>query len=252
MYLYLYKADALLCLEQVNECAALLKHTIQPLVEVAASPKHPALGGGRRQWPTTARDQELVQCHVQLLNNLAVAFACTGRIAAAIDLLRQSAAQNPDNLRTGFNLCLLLWRQDQKEAACAVWIDARGWRMDLQVDEHQLAQRREEALRQKLWAAQQTLHKAGAALVEDEDGGEEGGGGGGGARQITEHVAWEKDLPTAQVAMLDVLILKHWLQVRELDSIQTSIRYVEYLASIGNNNNKSSSSNTASSMNQRN
>ncbi|KAH9085883.1 hypothetical protein Ae201684P_005581 [Aphanomyces euteiches] len=102
--LLLYKADALLCLEQLQEC----EWTMQQLDTLLSAQDEP--------------DQDQ---HVQLLNNHALALACQGHTDAAVQKLSECRRRYPSCLHAAFNLTVLLWRENKRDAACALWLEAR-------------------------------------------------------------------------------------------------------------------------------
>ncbi|KAF0682584.1 Aste57867_25291 [Aphanomyces stellatus] len=103
--LLLYKADALLCLERLQEC----EWTLQQLDTMVSAADNDAIGNH----------------YVQLLNNHALVLACQGRLDDAVRKLQECRRRFPSSLHAAFNLTVLLWRQGKKIAACALWLDAR-------------------------------------------------------------------------------------------------------------------------------
>ncbi|EGZ21498.1 hypothetical protein PHYSODRAFT_557536, partial [Phytophthora sojae] len=119
---HLYKADALLCLERVDECYEYLKFIVEPKIQQQLHQRGPASA-------SDAISHEVAACHTQLLNNLAVVTVCRSGVDAAISLLQGGLQQYPDCLAFKFNLVLLLWRKNEKASACCVWAKARGWNL---------------------------------------------------------------------------------------------------------------------------
>ncbi|ETW07730.1 hypothetical protein H310_02177 [Aphanomyces invadans] len=102
--LLLYKADALFCLEQVQEC----DWTLQQVDTVLAGVDEPC------------RD-----LYAQLLNNQALVLACRGDIADAVQKLHECRHKFPSCTHALFNLTVLLWRQKKRVAACTTWLAGR-------------------------------------------------------------------------------------------------------------------------------
>ncbi|KAI9905584.1 hypothetical protein PsorP6_014270 [Peronosclerospora sorghi] len=118
LLLHFYKADALLCLERVDECYKYLKEVAEPKLLCLREQQRP---------DPDAIAEEIGACHSQLLNNLAVVLACCSDIDAGLSLLRDGLETYPDCLAIKFNLVLLLWRKGDKTTACSIWTKARGW-----------------------------------------------------------------------------------------------------------------------------
>ncbi|ETP45083.1 hypothetical protein F442_08448 [Phytophthora nicotianae P10297] len=200
LLLHLYKADALLCLERVDECCEYLQQIVQPKIQEIMS----------REQATTAISEEVVSCHTQLLNNLAVVVACCSGVDPAISILREGLQQYPDCLALKFNLVLLLWRKDDKPAACTMWVKARGW--DLQA---------------KINGADVGTTYQNAALSASTSQ----------MPSISEHVQGDLDgedgISAQQLVYLDALILNYWRKTRESQLVDYSLQYIEYLESLG-------------------
>lgn len=60
-------------------------------------------------------------------NNRAILLIADGRGAEACRLLRSCLTLLPGEERPSFNLTLALWRLGRPRAACAHWLEARGW-----------------------------------------------------------------------------------------------------------------------------
>ncbi|KAJ0400573.1 hypothetical protein P43SY_009491 [Pythium insidiosum] len=198
------KADALLCLEQVPACTTLLETQLQPQIDQA-------LEGDNSHW--------LRKQHTQLINNLAVVLSCQPEgTTRATALLRDGVRRYPDDHRLAFNLALLLWREQQHDAACTVWFAARGWSLRMTHDD----------LRAMLDAVEESSHAQDVALavtmLEE-------------AHALTSHVEdadGDGGLLAQQTRFLDALVLDHWARVqRESPQIATlTAKYVEYLESL--------------------
>ncbi|CAI5741457.1 unnamed protein product [Peronospora destructor] len=117
LLLHLYKADALLCLERVDECYEYLKLIVQPEIQSVM----------QRAQNTDSISEEIAACHLQLLNNLAVVITCYSGVDAGLLVLSDGLEQYPDCLVIKFNLVLLLWRKGDKATACSIWVKAREW-----------------------------------------------------------------------------------------------------------------------------
>ncbi|DAZ97056.1 TPA: hypothetical protein N0F65_001240 [Lagenidium giganteum] len=198
-HLLLFKADALLCLENVDECHRVLQERLNPVITRLR----------RNQDLDDKSRKEVDSCHLQLMNNLAVALVCRNDVSGAITLLRQHIREHPESLAIKFNLTLLLWRAGQKESACLVWMEARGW--SLKMDLSDLATQQDVLL--KLEERREIA--AGAKRQST----------------ISEHVGYgsESEVLPEQLLYLDSLIINHWAQVQNAKSVQTAIEYVEYL-----------------------
>ncbi|RHY10010.1 hypothetical protein DYB36_000051 [Aphanomyces astaci] len=104
--LLLYKADALFCLEQVQEC----DWTLQQL--------DTALSG-------EDDDEAPNDLYAQVLNNQALVLACHGRTDDALRKLYDCRRRFPTCAHALFNLTVLLWRQSKQVAACTTWLAGR-------------------------------------------------------------------------------------------------------------------------------
>ncbi|KAG6617340.1 Tetratricopeptide-like helical [Phytophthora cinnamomi] len=200
LLLHLYKADALLCLERVDECYEYLKRIVEPKIqEQVHQPKLADVSD-------TISD-EIAACHVQLVNNLAVVMACRSGADSAISILRDGLQQYPESLAIKFNLVLLLWRRDDKLTACSVWAKARGW--DLQS------------------GAPIGVNHVGSTFSN----------GNRAASSISEHVhddvGGEEGVTTQQLKYLDTLVSIHLRKTRDSNLEDRSLQYVEYLESLG-------------------
>lgn len=105
---YLYKADALLCLERLEECAETMDQISQ-------------LGD--------ERNLSVVQ-QVSILNNLALVNVCRGRMQDALVNLRKCIALDPQSVEAQFNLVCLLVRVKDDLAACTQWMKYREFELD--------------------------------------------------------------------------------------------------------------------------
>lgn len=219
----LYKADALLCLERVQECCQFLQQRVEPRIVQLLELRKLRVSMETDESRTDL--DELVASHTQVLNNLAVVTACTTRLEApdggdgvdaAIGLLRTGIQLYPHALSLTFNLVLLLWRKEQREAACAIWFEARGW--SLRMDAADVADDRK-AL--EMVAAAEEAAIAAAASSRP---------------QLSEHVRAHDDgedgVASQQLLYLDALVLNHWGKVQGSRAMQTSMRYVQYLDSL--------------------
>ncbi|ETV86143.1 hypothetical protein H257_02601 [Aphanomyces astaci] len=104
--LLLYKADALFCLEQVQEC----DWTLQQL--------DTALSG-------EDDDEAPNDLYAQVLNNQALVLACHGRTDDALRKLYDCRRRFPTCAHALLNLTVLLWRQGKQVAACTTWLAGR-------------------------------------------------------------------------------------------------------------------------------
>ncbi|TYZ59594.1 hypothetical protein PybrP1_002324 [[Pythium] brassicae (nom. inval.)] len=213
----LYKADALLCLERVRECRAFLQQSVEPRVAQLLE-RRTMIGA------SSVDPDEVAASHTQLLNNLAVVTACTsaddpdgGGVDAAIGLLRGGLQLYPRALSLTFNLVLLLWRKQQRDAACAIWFEARAW--SLRMDTTDVSDDRRAV---EMVAAAEEAAVAAAASSRP---------------QISEHVRGAEDgeggVASQQLLYLDALVLNHWGKVQNFRAMQTSVRYVQYLDGLG-------------------
>ncbi|KAI9993411.1 hypothetical protein PInf_015492 [Phytophthora infestans] len=204
--LHLYKADALLCLERVDECCEYLQQIVQPRVQGIMS----------RREATTAVSEELALCHTQLLNNLAVAVACCSGVDAAISILRDGLQQYPTCLAIKFNLVLLLWRKGDKSTACTLWMQARGWSVQGKANDSDATS--------PLTAYENAAMAASCSQPPP----------------ISEHVQGDFDgqdgISAQQLAYLDALVLSYWRESRNFQLVESSRQYVEYLESLGTTN----------------
>ncbi|KAE9336560.1 hypothetical protein PF008_g12965 [Phytophthora fragariae] len=194
LMLHLYKADALLCLECVDECYEHLKLIVEPKIQEQL----------RQPKPTNAISHEVVACHAQLLNNLAVVTVCRSGIDAAMTILREGLQQYPDCLAIKFNLVLLLWRKDEKATACSLWAKARDWNIQGGGANH-------------VGLTKLTRNAAAFTIsehVHDDAGGEEG-------------------VSTQQLVYLDALILSHLRKTQDSKLEDRSLQLVENLESMG-------------------
>lgn len=208
----MYKADALLCLEHVSECQAYLKSTVEPMMDVFMKTKKP-------KDRNIEKDEELSQIYVELLNNLAVATACCDGVDAAMAILRRGIQRYPGSLFLKFNLVLLMWRCDQKPSACAIWMEARGWNLDVDC----------ETLADDQQALAFVAAKEEAALRSSRYGEE---------TIISRHVCTgklEQGVSYQQLLFLDALVVNYWGKIRNLQAIQSSVNYVNYLGSVAAN-----------------
>lgn len=215
--IHLYKADALLCLERVEACQHYLKKVVSPLIT-----KHQTMIPERRDIKNEASSSgEVARCHIQLLNNLAVATVCCEGADQGITILRQAIDQYPSSLVLQFNLALLLWRTNQKETACTMWIEARGWNLQTKAED---LPAQEELQRVLALAAgdNQTIGSAKSALISEHVSDSQGQEG------VTEH----------QLVCLDTLVLDYWRNVRDSAAIENSLLYVKYLESLTANSTK--------------
>lgn len=197
---HLYKADALLCLERVDECYEYLKFIVEPKIQQQLHQRGPASA-------SDAISHEVAACHTQLLNNLAVVTVCRSGVDAAISLLQGGLQQYPDCLAFKFNLVLLLWRKNEKASACCVWAKARGWNLQSGAPS--------QASRVRL----STLNQNAAAFTISE--------------HVHDDVDGEEGVSRQQLLYLDALILNHMHKTRDSKLEDRSLQYVEYLESLG-------------------
>ncbi|KAL4086828.1 hypothetical protein PRIC1_013887 [Phytophthora ramorum] len=213
LLLHLYKADALLCLERVDECYEYLKQTALPKVQDAMRQLN-------RPSDTLSIDvisEEIVSCHTQLLNNLAIATACRNNVDAAISILREGLQQYPDCLAIKFNLVLLLWRKRDESAACSIWFKARGW--DLQANGNELESNgmAGDANRLAFTAAASATSSRNPSFSE----------------HVQDNLNGEAGVSAQQLVYLDALILNYWRKSRNIKLADTSLQYIEYIESLG-------------------
>lgn len=205
LLVFLYRADALLSLECVHECAQFLRDRVEPLVQRALE-----------QQESPHNDDEVAACHVQLLNNLAVATVClddNGGVDAAIAMLRTGLQLYPSALSLTFNLVLLLWRQEQKDAACAIWFEARGWSHRTDTSDSSSSE----------WMALVVTAEDAAIAAASRS-----------SPQVSEHVSScdatdEGGVSQQQLLYLNALVLNHWGSIQSSRAIQSSVHYLEYL-----------------------
>ncbi|RLN95983.1 hypothetical protein BBJ28_00013660 [Nothophytophthora sp. Chile5] len=218
LLLHLYKADALLCLERVDECLEYLKRIAQPKILELMQQIHEADADQGRD----SASAEIRQCHTQLLNNLAVATVCRDGVAPAVVILSEGLRQYPDCLPLKFNLVLLFWRNDNKMAACAMWIEARGWNLQMRASDLASAGVNDVANPLALVAACENAAVAATAPPNP---------------ALSEHVQSNGDeeggVTQQQLLYLDALVLNHWRQIRNSSGVENSLQYIEYLESVG-------------------
>lgn len=212
VYAHMYKADALLCLERVAECQAYLKSTVEPTMDVLLKTR-------KVKDRSSKLGEELSQIYVELLNNLAVVTACCDGADAAVVILRRGIQRCPSSLFLKFNLVLLMWRCDQKPSACAIWMETRGWNLDVDC----------ETLADDQQALAFVAAKEEAALRSSSSGGES---------VLSRHVCagkLEQGVSYQQLLFLDALVVNYWGKIRNLQAIQSSVNYVNYLGSMASN-----------------
>jgi hypothetical protein len=204
VWVHFYKADALLCLERVDECAVHLASVIQPLVAnrlcTQRSSSHDA--------------EELGALHTQLLNNLAVAQVCCGEIDAAVATLRECSRQYPRDLAVQFNLTLLLWRLGRHDAACALWFQARGWNSQMDVGDMRNQQKALD------WVAQvenEALSSATHAKID---------------AHVSDSSNTSGAVDDRQLRSLDALVLHHWGTAQDALVAKTAAQYVDFLETL--------------------
>lgn len=76
---------------------------------------------------TDALDRDRRLARTAAFNNGAVLLVAAGRGGEALRLLRACISLLPGESRPVFNLALVLWRLNRPRAACAHWLEARGW-----------------------------------------------------------------------------------------------------------------------------
>ncbi|CAI5709840.1 unnamed protein product [Peronospora effusa] len=209
LLLHLYKADALLCLERVDECYEYLKQIVQPKIQIlmqrpsAAAQNIASISG------------EIATCHSQLLNNLAVVITCCSGVDAGLSVLNDGLELYPDCLAIKFNLVLLLWREGDKATACSIWVKARDWDLKQKPGE--------EGEGIPLHHAAMYLNATTSASQSQ-------------ASSISEHVQGKIDgvggVSAQQLLYLDALILNHWRKTRK-SQLAGSLQCVEFLESRG-------------------
>ncbi|KAG3202978.1 hypothetical protein PC128_g2842 [Phytophthora cactorum] len=207
LLLHLYKADALLCLERVDECCEYLQQIVQPKIQGVLS---------RREAATDAVSEEVASCHTQLLNNLAVAVACCSGVDPAISILREGLQQYPDCLAIKFNLVLLLWRKDNKPSACIMWVKARGWDLQAKINDSHTASPVDIASAYQNAAVSASTSQT-PSISEHVQGSLDGEGG----------------ISAQQLVYLDALVLNYWRKTRNSQLVDSSLHYIEYLESLG-------------------
>lgn len=208
---HLYKADALLSLERVDTCHEYLSGVVAPLVTKLLSAESSIT---QSRWHSAVRE-EVVHCHTQLLNNLAVVTVCQNGIDAGIALLRHAFTEYPDSLTLKFNLVLLLWRSAQKEAACTLWIEARGWNLQMKMED--LPDEKELHCALDMDAANEQASSAARTAL------------------VSEHVSdlqGDCGVNEQQLVYLDALVLDHWRKVRNAKAVENSLLYVQYLETL--------------------
>ncbi|KAG1708751.1 hypothetical protein DVH05_022376 [Phytophthora capsici] len=202
LLLHLYKADALLCLERVEECLAYLNQVVEPKIQHAMAQESQVT-------------EEIASCHVQLMNNVAVVVVCCYGPDAAISILRKGLQQYPDCLAIKFNLVLLLWRKNDKGTAVTLWMKARG--LD---PEAKIRERGEGNSVSFAAVCQNAVVSAGT----NHD------------RPISEHVQGASDgeggVSAQQLVYLDALVLDYWCKLQSSQLADSSTQYVEYIESL--------------------
>lgn len=221
LLVYLYKADALLSLERINECHQYLTQIVEPKIS--------SLVRKRKQRQALTASSEITACHTQLLNNLAVVTACESGIDAAISILRDGVQRYPNAISLKFNLVLLLWRKEQKEAACSIWFETRGWSLHMDTSDmgddrkamEMVTSAEDAAIRASTRARSQCcdhVQRGNASEGNDED---------------------SDSISKQQLLYLDALVLNHWGKIRSSRSIEHSVQYVQYLDSLATSAKKS-------------
>ncbi|TDH68313.1 hypothetical protein CCR75_000271 [Bremia lactucae] len=210
LLLHLYKADALLCLERVSECCKYLQEVVQPRIQKSLSRREAALNA------TDAVTEEIISCHTQLVNNVAVAVACCSGADPAMSILRVGLQQYPDCLAMKFNLVLLLLRTGDEMTASALWMKARGWNFHAETNAVTgVASPVDSA------AACQIAAVSASAYVPF----------------ISEHVQGNLDgecgVSAQQLVFLDALIIKSWRKRWNSQLADNTIQFIEYLESRG-------------------
>uniref|UniRef100_K3X0Y2 Uncharacterized protein n=1 Tax=Globisporangium ultimum (strain ATCC 200006 / CBS 805.95 / DAOM BR144) TaxID=431595 RepID=K3X0Y2_GLOUD len=223
MVVYLYKADALLSLERVRECREYLTQTAEPKIS------NRVLLLKQQPHPTSEEERlvsnEIEACHIQLLNNLAVATACQDGVDAAISILRRGVDQYPHSLSLKFNLVLLLWRSDErKDAACSIWLEARGLCLHMDMGDIGDDQKARELVTSAEDAAIMAATRASSRISEHVQHGE--------PTQVGGDVDDNDGLSSQQLLYLDALVLNYWGKIRSASAIETSVKYVQYLDSL--------------------
>ncbi|TMW56981.1 hypothetical protein Poli38472_002906 [Pythium oligandrum] len=191
--LCMLKADALLCLERVEECCQYLKTTVEPLVATASS-----------------QDNDLVSKHIQLLNNLAVALVCSGNSDRAMELLRQGMQQYPGDLCLKFNVVLLLWRVNQQDAACTLWFQARNWSLHMSADDLREKQSMIRSIEHGV--AGEGFSRRIESHVDDDDG--------------------NGSVSQQQLLFVDSLVLQHWGKAQGTQAQEMTASFVDYLEAV--------------------
>ncbi|KAF1328039.1 hypothetical protein FI667_g7239, partial [Globisporangium splendens] len=220
---YLYKADALLSLERVRECHEYLTQTVEPKIS------NRVLLLKQQPHPSTEEERlvsnEITACHIQLLNNLAVATACQDSVDAAISILRRGVDQYPYSLSLKFNLVLLLWRsEERKDAACSIWLEARGLCLHMDMGDMGDDQKAREMVTAAEDAAIMAATRTLSHISEHVQRGE--------ATQLGSGLDDNDGISSQQLLYLDALVLNHWGKIRSASAIETSVKYVQYLDSL--------------------
>lgn len=227
LLIHLYRADALLSLERVLDCHQYLRETVEPrirklLPQPQRQPQHQPSNRSKPKLTSESPTEEVAACHIQLLNNLAVVTACqddddTG-VDTAIAMLQGGIHLHPQALSLKFNLVLLLWRKQQREAACSIWFEARGW--SLHMDARDVGD--DQKAIEMVTSAEEAAILAAAHPHP----------------QVSEHVrssiANEEDdgVVRQQLLYLDALVLNHWGKIQSSRVIETSVGYIQYLDSL--------------------
>lgn len=208
LLLHFYKADALMCLERVAECCEYLQQVVQPRLQSLLA---------RCEAGTTVDEaiaEEIVSCHTQLINNLAVTVACCSGVDPAISILREGLQQYPNCLAIQFNLVLLLLRKEDITSACAVWSKARGSR-SIQSKANGATDTKSP---KHLASAYQTAAVSASSNVNP---------------SISEHVQGNVDgeggVSAQQLVYLDALISNFWRKSWESQLVGNSLRLIENL-----------------------
>ncbi|GMF64612.1 unnamed protein product [Phytophthora lilii] len=209
LLLHLYKADALLCLERVDDCYKHLKQVAQPKIQDAM--RRPNAGQ-----MNDVISEEITASHTQLINNLAVTISCCDAVDVAISILREGLQLYPECLAIKFNLVLLLWRNGDKVAACSVWAQARGWALTAMSNDHESKDAAGEAERCALTATSTFQIPSISEHVEGSIDGEEG-------------------ISAQQLVYLDALIINYRRNTWNSKLLDNALQYAKHIESLGSN-----------------
>ncbi|KAL0591592.1 hypothetical protein ABG067_001190 [Albugo candida] len=220
LWFQMYLADALLCLEHVKECNDHLKTTVDPMLKRLLAAKDYSQDKDSSEF----HDKFLVW-RIELMNNFAITSVCMGDLNLAISSLQdallfaKTTKMEMDSIliHVQYNLVLLLWRAGQKEAACLVWFDARGWDpLRVGYNEDTWNDYKKNFL----------IEVNECATAEATIRGTTGSDHAPANSDDEQHI---NVAPQLQVLELDAMILEHWMSIGAAASVSNALHYVDVM-----------------------